>query len=156
MDKLLAALSLPQVGEIKSIPIEKDPEGKGGLFELELKTRVYLLRSKSDTDANIWVKVLKHIRDNGKLSENINNNEITNHISNIHYSNQIIHNNNNDLVAVDNSIQEMKIQLRPPEKEKENEDTDKSIESNGHWKKEKRTGCLHCCLFSRNLFKYRK
>jgi hypothetical protein len=36
MEKLLAALSLPQVGAISQIPIDQDPEAKEGLFALEL------------------------------------------------------------------------------------------------------------------------
>ena len=65
MDKLLAALSLPQVGEIRAIQIENDPDRQGGLFELEIKSRVYTLKAKNDEDAQKWVTALKLIRDQG-------------------------------------------------------------------------------------------
>ena len=68
MDKLLAALSLPQVGDIRTIPIENDPERQGGLFDIELKSRVYTLRAKNDMEAETWVKALKQIRDQGSLA----------------------------------------------------------------------------------------
>ena len=65
MEKLLAALSLPQVGDIKLIPASEDPEKKEGLFALELNTRVYTLRAKSDAEALLWVNTLTQIRQQG-------------------------------------------------------------------------------------------
>lgn len=62
MEKLLAALSLPQVGEIKIVPPEEDPEHQNGLFTLELNTRIYTLRAKSDQEAQIWVNTLNKLR----------------------------------------------------------------------------------------------
>lgn len=62
MEKLLAALNLPQVGDIKVIPIAEDPEKKEGLFSLELNTRVYTLRAKSEAEAMLWVNTLNQIR----------------------------------------------------------------------------------------------
>jgi len=38
-EKILAALGLPQVGQIRRVPAALDAEGKEGLFELELNTR---------------------------------------------------------------------------------------------------------------------
>jgi hypothetical protein len=38
-EKILAALGLPQVGQIRRVPAALDTEGKEGLFELELNTR---------------------------------------------------------------------------------------------------------------------
>ncbi len=65
MEKLLAALSLPQVGDIKLIPAAEDPEKKDGLFALELNTRVYTLRAKSEAEAILWVNTLNQIRQQG-------------------------------------------------------------------------------------------
>lgn len=65
MEKLLAALSLPQVGEIKLVPPEDDPERQGGLFTLELNTRIYTLRAKSDQEAQLWVMTLNKLRVDG-------------------------------------------------------------------------------------------
>jgi hypothetical protein len=59
MEKLLAALSLPQVGNIQAITIDQDPEKKGGLFSLELDSRCYTLRAKTDEDAKEWVTLLQ-------------------------------------------------------------------------------------------------
>jgi len=65
MEKLLAALSLPQVGDIRMVPISEDPEGKGGLFALELNTRVYTLRAKDEEEAQLWVSTLTKLREHG-------------------------------------------------------------------------------------------
>lgn len=65
MEKLLAALSLPQVGEIKLVPPEEDPENQSGLFTLELNTRIYTLRAKSDQEAQLWVSTLNKLRVDG-------------------------------------------------------------------------------------------
>lgn len=65
MEKLLAALSLPQVGEIKLVPPDQDPENHEGLFSIELNTRIYVLRGKSLEEAEQWVKVLNKLRDDG-------------------------------------------------------------------------------------------
>ena len=65
MEKLLAALSLPQVGAIKLIPKDKDPEGKEGLFALELNSRMYTLRARDDEEASRWVTALTTLRQQG-------------------------------------------------------------------------------------------
>ncbi len=65
MEKLLAALSLPQVGEIRLVPPEEDPEHQNGLFTLELNTRIYTLRAKSDQEAQLWVNTLNKLRLDG-------------------------------------------------------------------------------------------
>jgi hypothetical protein len=65
MEKLLAALSLPQVADIRLIPLSEDPEKKEGLFALELNTRVYTLRAKSEAEAILWVNTLTQIRQQG-------------------------------------------------------------------------------------------
>lgn len=76
MEKLLAALSLPQVGEIKLIPQSDDPEKKEGLFALELNTRVYTLRAKNEAEAITWVNTLTHIRQQGITSSTENKNPL--------------------------------------------------------------------------------
>jgi len=65
MEKLLAALSLPQVGEIKVGSPEEDPENQAGLFTLELNTRIYTLRAKNDAEALLWVNALNKLRADG-------------------------------------------------------------------------------------------
>lgn len=66
VEKLLAALSLPQVGEIKLL----NEPGETGLFSIELNSRVYVLRAKSDDEANIWVEHLSKLRLKGDSSKN--------------------------------------------------------------------------------------
>lgn len=70
MQKLLAALSLPQVGEIRKIPAEEDPEMLPGLFALELNNRVYTLRAGTDEEADMWVKVMLRLREQGQQQAN--------------------------------------------------------------------------------------
>ncbi len=65
MERLLAALSLPQVGEIKAVPQDQDPEHLDGLLTLELNSRIYTLRAKSNEEAEAWVKVLNKLRQDG-------------------------------------------------------------------------------------------
>lgn len=65
MEKLLAALSLPQVGEIKIVPPDQDPENQDGLFSIELNTRIYILRAKANDEALQWVTVLNKLREDG-------------------------------------------------------------------------------------------
>ncbi|RYG62841.1 hypothetical protein EON64_17115, partial [archaeon] len=65
MEKLLAALSLPQVGEIKVVLPEQDAEKQEGLFSIELNTRVYILRAKSSAEADQWVSTLNKLRQDG-------------------------------------------------------------------------------------------
>ena len=65
MEKLLAALSLPQVGEIKILSTEEDAEQLTGLFTLELNSRIYTLRCKSSAEAIVWVRVLNKLKSEG-------------------------------------------------------------------------------------------
>jgi hypothetical protein len=71
MEKLLAALSLPQVGEIKLVPPEQDPEQLDGLFSIELNTRIYTLRAKSNEESLQWVNTLGKLRQDGLASTNL-------------------------------------------------------------------------------------
>lgn len=64
MEKLLAALSLPQVSDIKTVPGEDDE----GLFIIELNTRIYTLKAKNNEEANTWVTALNRIRTEGSKS----------------------------------------------------------------------------------------
>lgn len=64
-EKLLAALSLPQVGDIRLISAASDPEHLDGLFSLELNNRVYVLRAKSNEEAALWVNMLGKLREDG-------------------------------------------------------------------------------------------
>ncbi|CAM9172681.1 unnamed protein product, partial [Choristocarpus tenellus] len=66
MEKLLAALNLPQVGEIKLLDPgdEEDQEddedsNDGCLFTIELNDRVYTMRASAREEAARWVEVLK-------------------------------------------------------------------------------------------------
>lgn len=70
MEKLLAALSLPQVGEIRLIPQAEDPEGNAGLFVLELNNRIYTLRANSNEEAEVWVRTMLKLREQGQGLQN--------------------------------------------------------------------------------------
>ncbi len=58
MSKLLAALSLPQVGDIRLTSAE-DPF----TFQLDLKDRQYILKAMNQEEADSWVKTLITLRD---------------------------------------------------------------------------------------------
>eukprot|EP00622_Pseudochattonella_farcimen_P002725 FR737720.1.p1 GENE.FR737720.1~~FR737720.1.p1 ORF type:complete len:107 (+),score=12.88 FR737720.1:45-323(+) len=60
MTKLLAALNLPQVGEITMLPKthEDDVDYTGALFSIELNDRQYMLKAASQKDAEMWVEKL--------------------------------------------------------------------------------------------------
>ena len=62
-DKLLAALSLPQVGDIHLVD---DEDGEEGMFALELNTRVYTLKANDRKTAEVWVNTLKGLREQGR------------------------------------------------------------------------------------------
>ena len=61
MEKLLAALSMPQVGEVKTLL----QDGETGLFCMELNSRVYTLRAKSNEEAEQWVAILLKLKKQG-------------------------------------------------------------------------------------------
>jgi hypothetical protein len=64
MEKLLAALSLPQVGDIRQIA-EDNNEKMAGLFTLDLNSRIYTLRAKTNDEASLWVSTLNKLRVEG-------------------------------------------------------------------------------------------
>ena len=72
MTKLLAAISLPQVGQIRITGEVSDSLGTGVVFELQLKDRLYYLRADTYEDARKWVDTLIHLRD-GKAGGNSSN-----------------------------------------------------------------------------------
>ena len=63
MTKLLAALSLPQVGGITLVGPVDDARGPGAVFQLDLKDRTYVLRTTTLAEAENWVSVLIQLRD---------------------------------------------------------------------------------------------
>ena len=64
MTKLLAALNLPQVGEIKLVtePLPEDEADTGCLFSIHLNDRDYLLKAADATEAARWVEVLNQLK----------------------------------------------------------------------------------------------
>lgn len=64
MTKLLAALSIPQVGAIKLLG-----ETEAGVeFQIDIKDRQYVLRASSMVEAQTWVSTLTKVRDLGSSS----------------------------------------------------------------------------------------
>mmetsp|Transcript_6086 Transcript_6086/g.19336 ORF Transcript_6086/g.19336 Transcript_6086/m.19336 type:complete len:157 (-) Transcript_6086:46-516(-) len=70
MTKLLAALNLPQVGEIKLVtdPAGEDAEDKGKLFSIHLNDRDYLLKAVDAAAAARWVEVLNQLKNNANTN----------------------------------------------------------------------------------------
>lgn len=60
MTKLLAALSIPQVGAIKLLGESGDQNAE---IQIDLKDRQYILRADSIEDARRWVECLIDVRD---------------------------------------------------------------------------------------------
>lgn len=63
LSKVLAAISVPQVGAIRRVDRDPDSQDGGILFELELKDRLYLLRARSEAEAAEWIDFLTDLRD---------------------------------------------------------------------------------------------
>jgi hypothetical protein len=78
MEKLLAALILTQVGEIKIISVDQDPEHQEGLFSIELNARIYILRAKSSTEAAQWVAALHKLRECGMQASMVTQTPLSN------------------------------------------------------------------------------
>jgi hypothetical protein len=68
MSKLLAALSIPQVGAIKLLG-ETD---HGAEFRIDIKDRQYILRASTLQEAETWVSTLTKVRDSGAGSNPMN------------------------------------------------------------------------------------
>lgn len=98
MEKLLAALSLPQVGQIKKITAD----GETGLFSIELNSRIYTLRAKSDEEAEQWVKVLTNMRNQGVSTSSI---ILENNARNISTSGSVTGSNTSDSSALKKSME---------------------------------------------------
>lgn len=62
MTKLLAALSVPQVGAIKMIG-RVDDGSEEGIFQIDLKDRQYVLKADTVDEAEKWVAYLIELRD---------------------------------------------------------------------------------------------
>lgn len=63
MSKLLAAINIPHVGQIRLLGEVQDALGTGYVFEMDLKDRQYQLRAESLAEARKWVDVLCALRD---------------------------------------------------------------------------------------------
>jgi hypothetical protein len=66
MAKLLAALSIPQVGVIKLL----EQTEHGFEFQIDIKDRQYILRAATKAEAQTWVNTLVRIRDIGNGPSN--------------------------------------------------------------------------------------
>lgn len=66
MAKLLAALNLPQVGEIKMLEDNHpdDVDNTGSLFAIALNDREYMLKAAKKEDAEMWVTKLNLLKAN--------------------------------------------------------------------------------------------
>lgn len=66
MAKLLAALNLPQVGEIKMLDADHpdDVDNTGSLFAIALNDREYMLKAAKKEDAEMWVTKLNLLKAN--------------------------------------------------------------------------------------------
>ncbi|KAG9407558.1 hypothetical protein AC1031_002272 [Aphanomyces cochlioides] len=65
--KLLAALNLPQVGEIVTLP--EDTEDGPGLFSIELNERIYTIKAKNQDEAKLWVEALVWRQQGGLVTQ---------------------------------------------------------------------------------------
>mmetsp|Transcript_11776 Transcript_11776/g.27279 ORF Transcript_11776/g.27279 Transcript_11776/m.27279 type:complete len:181 (-) Transcript_11776:307-849(-) len=64
MSKLLAAVNLPQVGDIAVMEpdAENDDTVDGGCFSIQLNSREYILKAADHEEALAWVKVLTKLK----------------------------------------------------------------------------------------------
>ena len=64
MSKLLAAVNLPQVGDIAVMEpdAENDDTVDGGCFSIQLNSREYILKAADHDEALAWVKVLTKLK----------------------------------------------------------------------------------------------
>lgn len=77
MSKLLAAVSIPQLGDIKYSGAVKDEKGDGHVIQIDLKDKQYFLRTDTFEDAEKWITHLLYVRDgevmNTELRRALNN-----------------------------------------------------------------------------------
>lgn len=73
MDKLMAAVNMPLVGDIKLLGEIEDNLGSGAMFIVELKDRKFKLRAETMSDAERWVKHLIFLRDGPNGSNGLHN-----------------------------------------------------------------------------------
>eukprot|EP00622_Pseudochattonella_farcimen_P004623 FR740035.1.p1 GENE.FR740035.1~~FR740035.1.p1 ORF type:complete len:209 (+),score=6.41 FR740035.1:66-629(+) len=71
MAKLLAAVNLPQVGEIAVIEpdAENDDTVEGGCFSTQLNSREYILKATDEAEAQAWVEVLTKLKTDAPLKQ---------------------------------------------------------------------------------------
>jgi len=69
MAKLLAALSVPEVGEITYVGAVDDNKGEGHVFSLEIKSRSLHLRTSTYEEAQKWISALIELRDRMERSK---------------------------------------------------------------------------------------
>jgi len=78
MTKLLAALNLPQVGNIENVEEGRTMESveinDGSLFTIELNERVYTLKADSAMEARRWVQALNTLKCGGQGDADGNSN----------------------------------------------------------------------------------
>lgn len=90
MTKLLAALSVPQVGTIKMIGEIEDSAGTGAVFQVDLKDRQYLLRANTMDEAKRWVDFLTSLRDGkSKTTNPMNQYHNDNAVDTFNYSDDV-------------------------------------------------------------------
>jgi hypothetical protein len=77
MTKLLAALNMPNVGEISLVGNVNDTLGEGVIFQLELKDRNYVLRAQNMAEAQRWINGLTVIRNEAKANSIPEDREVT-------------------------------------------------------------------------------
>jgi hypothetical protein len=100
-EKLLAALSLPQTGEIKITTNDGESNSKqNGLFSIELNSRVYILQAKSNEEATKWVYTLVSLKNKGLNQIRISEGKVGNGSIPLNGSN----NNNNKDIELSSSM----------------------------------------------------
>ena len=71
-DKLVAIISLKQVGTTQYIGKMKDNLGEGYIFKVDIKNRVYILRAKSESNVNQWITSIETIMNDPLNNEEVN------------------------------------------------------------------------------------
>lgn len=130
MEKVLAALYLPQVGEISLVT--EPGEQSEALFSMELDNRIYTLRGKDKEEAQRWVDILRKLRDQGAEATS-------------RYSAQVGEGRMQSF-NIDNSLSTTNSSMTP-----ETATVGKAKllnnESNATWVKSSKLWCTWCCCF---------